>query len=79
VKAHDAVIDEAIELKRLKLALEYIVTPATRASGLGGFNKVRLEQGLEAVQWGFGLKNKVNLDLILNSSFLPSSSERAVN
>jgi NitT/TauT family transport system substrate-binding protein len=79
VKAHDAVIDEAIELKRLKLALEYIVTPATRSSGLGGFNKVRLEQGLEAVQWGFGLKNKVNLDLILNSSFLPSSAERAIN
>ncbi len=79
LKARDAVIDETIELKRLKLALEYIVTPAVKSSGLGSFSKVRLEQGLEAVQWGFDLKSKVNLDLILNSSFLPSSAERSVN
>ena len=80
VKAHDAVIDETIELKRLKLALDnYVVTPNVKSAGLGSFNKVRLEQGLDAVQWGFNLKNKVNLELMLNSSFLPARSERAVN
>jgi len=80
VKAHDAVIDEQIELKRLKLAIDnYILTPNVKRDGLGAFDRKRLEQGLEAVTWGFGLKTPVDLDLLVNPSFMPPRAERMVN
>jgi NitT/TauT family transport system substrate-binding protein len=79
LKQRDPVINEEIELRRLKLALDgYIATPGAKSNGLGGFNKLRLEQGLESVMWGFGLKNAVNLDWMINSSFLPPAADRRI-
>jgi NitT/TauT family transport system substrate-binding protein len=78
VKAHDPVTDEQIELKRLKLALQYVVTPNARRDGLGAFDAKHLAEGLEAVTWGFGLKNKVDLDSLINTRFMPERAERNV-
>jgi NitT/TauT family transport system substrate-binding protein len=77
VKERDALLDSAVELKRLKYFLEHFVaTPAARASGLGAVDKQRLESTLAQVMSAFALKNPVGADVIFNSSFLPSAAER---
>ena len=76
VKQRDPLIAEAIELKRLKMAIEFVDTPVVRRDGLGGINKVRFDNTIDRVVGAFGIKNQVSPDGIFNSSFLPSSSER---
>jgi NitT/TauT family transport system substrate-binding protein len=76
VKQRDPLITEATELKRLKMAIEFVDTPIARREGLGAINKVRFDNTIERVVAAFGIKNQVSPDGIFNSSFLPPSSER---
>jgi len=76
VKQRDPLIADAIELKRLKMAIEFVDTPVTRRDGLGGINKVRFDNTIDRVVGAFGIKNQVSPDGIFNSSFLPTSGER---
>ncbi len=76
VKQRDPLIAEAIELRRLKMAIEFVDTPIARKEGLGAINKVRFDNTIDRVVAAFGIKNQVSPDGIFNSSFLPSASER---
>ena len=76
VKQRDPLIAEAIELRRLKMAIEFVDTPIARKDGLGAINKVRFDNTIDRVVAAFGIKNQVSPDGIFNSSFLPSSAER---
>jgi NitT/TauT family transport system substrate-binding protein len=76
VKQRDPLITEAIELKRLKMAIEFVDTPVARKDGLGVINKVRFDNTIERVVAAFNIKNQVSPDGIFNSSFLPPASER---
>ena len=76
VKERDALITEATELKRLKMAIEFIDTPIARKEGLGAINKLRFDNTIDRTVAAFGIKNPVSPDGIFNSSFLPASSER---
>lgn len=76
VKQRDPLIAEAIELRRLKMAIEFVDTPIARKDGLGAINKVRFDNTIDRVVAAFGIKNQVSPDGIFNSSFLPSASER---
>jgi NitT/TauT family transport system substrate-binding protein len=76
VKERDALITEATELTRLKMAIEFIDTPVARSTGLGSINKLRFDNTIDRTVSAFGIKNAVSPDGIFNSSFLPSSSER---
>lgn len=76
VKERDALITEATELKRLKMAIEFIDTPIARKDGLGAINKLRFDNTIDRTVAAFGIKNPVSPDGIFNSSFLPPSSER---
>jgi NitT/TauT family transport system substrate-binding protein len=79
VKERDALIDEALERRRLKLAIDSVIaTPEFRSNGIGAVNKLRLENNLAQVVDAFGLKVTPNPDQIFNSSFLPAKSERMV-
>jgi NitT/TauT family transport system substrate-binding protein len=79
VKERDPLIDEALEKRRLKLAIDIaIATPTFKSSGIGAVNKLKLEDTVAQVVAAFGLKTTPNTDLIFNSSFLPSPSERQV-
>ncbi|HTO49685.1 MAG TPA: ABC transporter substrate-binding protein [Burkholderiales bacterium] len=79
VKERDPLIDEALEKRRLKLAIDIaIATPTFKSSGIGAVNKLKLEDTVAQVVAAFGLKTTPNTDTIFNSSFLPSSSERQV-
>ena len=76
VKQRDPLIAEGTELKRLKMAIEFVDTPVARKEGLGAINKVRFDTTIERVVAAFGIKNQVPSDGIFNSSFLPPASER---
>ena len=76
VKQRDPLITEATELRRLKMAIEFVNTPIARKEGLGSINKLRFDNTIDRVVAAFGIKNQVSPDGIFNSSFLPSASER---
>ena len=77
VKERDPLLENAVEVKRLRYFLEnFVATPTARSAGLGAVNKLRLENTMEQVVSAFGLKNPVNADMIFNSSFLPPAGER---
>ena len=76
VKQRDPLIADAIELRRLKMAIEFVDTPVVRREGLGGINKVRFDNTIDRVVGAFGIKNQVSPDGIFNSSFLPTAAER---
>jgi NitT/TauT family transport system substrate-binding protein len=79
VKQRDPLIDEALEKRRLRLAIETVIaTPNFRSNGIGAVSKLRLEDTVAQVVSAFGLKTTPNTDLIFNSSFLPSPGERQV-
>jgi NitT/TauT family transport system substrate-binding protein len=79
VKERDALIDEALERRRLKLAIDMVIaTPEFKSNGIGAVNKVKLEDTVAQVVAAFDLKVTPNPDQIFNSSFLPSRSERQV-
>jgi NitT/TauT family transport system substrate-binding protein len=75
-KVFDALIDEKLELEKLRLTLRTIDTDIARSIGLGAINKLDLENQVDDVAAAFALKNKPSPDLIFNSSFLPPRSER---
>jgi NitT/TauT family transport system substrate-binding protein len=77
LKERDALVDEKLELRRLKLFIDgYVATPEARRSGLGAVNKFRLETSIDQAVRAFGIKNPVSTDAIFNSSFLPSAADR---
>lgn len=77
VKEREPIVDAALELRRLKGLLDnFVVTPVTRSDGLGAISKLRLDEQVDDVAKALALKNPPSPDLIFNSSFLPSRSER---
>lgn len=75
-KVFDPLIDEKIELEKLKITLRAIDTDYARSSGLGGLDKLILDNQVDDVAAAFSLKSKPISDLIFNSSFLPPQSQR---
>ena len=79
VKERDPLIDEALEKRRMKLAIPGIVdTPTARADGLGDVRPQRLADMVAQVSQAFELKNPVKPEQIWNGSFLPAKADRMV-
>ena len=79
VKERDGIIDEALEKRRLRLAIQSaIATPDAKAEGFGDVNKPRLALMASQVADSFATKNRINPDTIWNGSFLPSAKERNI-
>ena len=76
VKQRDPLITEAVELKRLKMMIEFVDTPVVRRDGLGGIDKLRFDNTIDRVVAAFGIKSQVSPDGIFNSSFLPPAGQR---
>lgn len=77
LKAHDPLVDVAVETQRLKLCVDHFVaTSYVKSAGLGAINKVRLDNTIEQVVAAFGIKSPVSPDGIFDSRFLPAASER---
>jgi len=79
VKERDALVDETLEKRRMKLAIESVIaTPAAKADGVGGATKPRMEEMVTQVSSAFELKNPVAADKVWNPSFLPPQADRMV-
>jgi NitT/TauT family transport system substrate-binding protein len=79
VKDRDPLINEALEQRRLRLAIDTVIaTPEFKSNGIGAVNKVKLEETVTQVVAAFDLKTTPNMDAIFNSSFLPSRAERQI-
>ncbi|BEV17614.1 ABC transporter substrate-binding protein [Herbaspirillum sp. DW155] len=76
LKERDGLIDEKLELRRLKLAItSAIATPHAKAEGYGQVYGPRLTLMASQVSDAYGTKTRVNADKIWNGSFLPSKAE----
>jgi len=79
VKARDGIINEALELRRLNLALDAtVLTPDARAEGFGNVLGPRLSLMASQVSDAFGTKERIDPAAIWNGSFLPSAAERNI-
>jgi len=75
-KEFDALINEKLELEKLKITLRSIDTEFARANGLGAISKAALEKQVDDVTWAFNLKSKPNANLLFTPNFLPPKAER---
>lgn len=76
IKERDGLIDEKLELRRLKLAIESaIATPNARAEGFGQISAPRLSLMASQVADAYSTKTRVDPNLVWNSSFLPGKAE----
>lgn len=76
VKERDALIDEKLELRRLKLAIAgSIATPNAKAEGFGQVSPPRLSLMASQVSDAYATKTRVDPNLIWNASFLPAKAE----
>ncbi len=79
VKQRDAIIDEALEKRRLRLAIDTaIVTPDARAETFGDINPARLALMASQVADAFATKTRIDPDKIWNGNFLPSKEQRNI-
>ena len=76
VKARDGIINVALEVRRLKLALDTVInSPDARSEGFGQVKAPRLALMASQVSDAFNTKTRVNPDTIWNPAFLPSAKE----
>jgi NitT/TauT family transport system substrate-binding protein len=79
VKDRDALIDTALETRRLKLALAgSVVTPDAKAEGFGDINGPRMALMASQVNDAFGLKERIQPDRLFVTGLLPAKDQRNI-
>lgn len=79
VKERDPLINVPLETRRLKLALDsVVVTPETKALGLGAVDAARLGRSVGEVAAAFGLPATPDAAGLFTTAFLPPAAERAI-
>jgi NitT/TauT family transport system substrate-binding protein len=76
LKKAEPLSDPAIEMVRLKAALDFVITPGVRKNGLGDIDGARLNKQIEILFDGFQLPRKLPPEMVFDASFLPPLSER---
>ena len=80
VKQRDPLIDEALERRRLRLAIDTVIaTPAVKANGIGAADRQKLQATVAQVVEAFNLHTTPSADALFNSTFLPVASERQIH
>jgi NitT/TauT family transport system substrate-binding protein len=76
IKARDALVDEKLEARRLKLTIaSSIATANARAEGYGQVSAPRLSLMASQVSDAYNTKTRVDPNAVWNASFLPSKAE----
>jgi NitT/TauT family transport system substrate-binding protein len=76
VKARDGIINEDLEKRRLRMAIDSVVaSPDARAEGFGQVNPARLSLMASQVSDAFNTKTRVKADEVWNGSMLPTRAE----
>jgi NitT/TauT family transport system substrate-binding protein len=79
IKERDGLIDEKLELRRLKMAIaDAVATPNARAEGFGQVSPSRLALMASQVSDAYGTKNRVDPKIVWDASYLPSKAELTV-
>jgi NitT/TauT family transport system substrate-binding protein len=79
VKERDPLIDEALEKRRMRLAISSaIVTPTAKAEGVGDVKPQRLANMVVQVSEAFELKSAVKPEQVWNGSYLPPRADRMI-
>jgi NitT/TauT family transport system substrate-binding protein len=79
VKARDGIINEELETRRLKLALDAtVLTADAKAEGFGEAKGGRLALMASQVSDAFGTKERVNAGAVWNGGYLPTAAERDI-
>lgn len=79
VKERDPLIDEALEKRRMRLAISSaIATPTAKAEGVGDVKPQRLADMVVQVSEAFELKSPVKPEQVWNGSYLPPRADRMV-
>jgi len=79
VKERDPLIDEALERRRLRLAIDSVIaTPTARAEGIGAVQPGRLADMVAQVSAAFELKRAVKPEQVWNGGFLPARADRMI-
>ncbi|MBE0546819.1 MAG: ABC transporter substrate-binding protein [Rubrivivax sp.] len=79
VKARDGIINEALELRRLQLAIDAtVLTSDARSEGFGNVMGPRLALMASQVADAFGTKERINPDAVWNGSLLPPMVDRNI-
>ncbi|SDI02528.1 NitT/TauT family transport system substrate-binding protein [Pseudomonas flavescens] len=77
VVKQDPLAKEAIELRRLKLALEAnVVTDEVREIGLGAVKAERLQRAIEEAVSAYGLQSAPAADSLFDATHLPAAADR---
>lgn len=76
VKQRDGIINEALEKRRLRMAIDAVVaSPDARSEGFGQVLAPRLALMASQVSDAYGTKTRVVPEAVWNGSFLPSKAE----
>ena len=79
VKERDALVDETLEKRRMRLAIgSVIATPEAKAAGIGDVTSARLTDMVTQVSSAFELKNPVKAEAVFSSAYLPPKADRMV-
>jgi NitT/TauT family transport system substrate-binding protein len=79
VKARDGIINEELELRRMRLVLDSVIlTPDARSEGFGAVLAPRLSLMASQVSDAFATKERVKADAIWNGTFLPAAADRDI-
>ena len=79
VKARDGIINDALELRRLNLAMQAtVLTADAKADTFGAINPGRLSLMASQVSDAFATKERVKPDAVWNGNFLPSAADRDI-
>ncbi|MBI3708510.1 MAG: ABC transporter substrate-binding protein [Proteobacteria bacterium] len=77
LKKRDPLINDALELDRLKLAIQTsVMTEDVQRNGLGGVRAERLQRNIDLVTEGFNLERKLAPEQVFLDRFLPPRNER---
>jgi len=77
VLSRNDVAKEAIELPRLKMALEQnIVTPYVKQNGMGGVDMARLAKSIEQISVSYEFTAKPKAEDVFTDAFLPPAADR---
>ncbi len=79
LKARDGLVNEELELRRLKLALDAtVLTPDTKAEGFGEVKAPRLSLMASQVSDAYSTKARVDPGSVWKDGYLPSAAERDI-
>lgn len=77
VAKRDPLIDQAVELERLQLAIDTnILTETVAAEGMGAIDVDRMARAIDQLALAYGHESTVEVDAIWTDAFLPAPEDR---